>query len=205
MIESASSGSGSMDASIIAGISERIPPVDDDTTLLIPTLGRDLLFDSLRSVLKGSRWPGSIIVVDQGRREVIGTWLAQIESLGIQTTHLQCRERGRSRGLNRGLERIGSRFVLITDDDCLADESWIETMRANLLEYPGRIFTGRIEAGGSGPVKRMPAWQRGPAWFLIVSPAAISPSPWMCFAAPDCSTKIRLSHSARTGSGRTGR
>jgi GT2 family glycosyltransferase len=152
MTEPASPDSFAAGASIIAGIADSKPPVDSEIALLIPTLGRDLLFDCLRSVLEGSRWPGQIVVVDQGRREVIGTWLAQIRSLGIDTLHLQSRERGRSRALNRGLEQTGARFVLITDDDCRVDASWVETMRAYLLEYPDRIFTGRIEAGGDGPV-----------------------------------------------------
>ena len=148
----ASVDSVSMDAPLIAGIQDPIPPIDDEITLLIPTLGRDLLFECLRSVLEGSCWPGHIIVVDQGRREVIGSWLAQIGSVGINTLHLQSSERGRSRGLNTGLARTATRFVLITDDDCRVDMSWVETMRANLLEHPDRIFTGRIEAGGSEPV-----------------------------------------------------
>ena len=152
MTESASSDSVSTDASIIAGIRTPVPPIDDEITLLIPTLGRDLLFNCLRSVLEGSRWPGQIIVVDQGRRAVIGTWLVQVGSLGINTLHLQSRERGRSRALNRGLERINTRFVLITDDDCRVDASWVENMRANLHEYPDRIFSGRVEGDGSGPV-----------------------------------------------------
>ena len=148
----ASVDSISVNASLIAGTERSVSPLDSEITLLIPTLGRDMLFECLRSVLEGSYWPGQIIVVDQGRREVIGSWLAEVASLGINTLHLQSRERGRSRGLNRGLERTDTRFVLITDDDCRVDVSWVETMRANLLEHPDRIFTGRIEAGGSGPV-----------------------------------------------------
>jgi GT2 family glycosyltransferase len=139
-------------SSITTGIRAGMRPVDNDFALLIPTLGRDLLFDCLRSVLGGSLWPGRIIVVDQGRRDTIGWWLEQIGSLGIGTLHLRSAERGRSRALNRGLEVADTRFVLITDDDCRVDERWVETLRAYLVQYPERVFTGRIEAGGHGPV-----------------------------------------------------
>ncbi|MDH3507668.1 MAG: glycosyltransferase [Gammaproteobacteria bacterium] len=138
--------------SAVSGIETKSRPIDEQVTLLIPTLGRDMILGSLRSVLEGRRWPGRIVIVDQGQSDNISTWLKQITTLGIETLHLPSVEVGRSRALNRGLERIDSRFVVITDDDCRVAEDWIERLGEHLRESPDYVFTGRIEAGGHEPV-----------------------------------------------------
>jgi GT2 family glycosyltransferase len=56
-------------------------------------------------------------------------------------------QRGRAAGVNRGIEAVTSRFLAITDDDCLAHPEWIERLTAQLERYPGEIVTGRVDAG----------------------------------------------------------
>jgi len=122
--------------------------IDRDMTLLIPTLGRDMIRDSFAAVLAGSRWPGHIVVVDQPGSERVAAWLGEIERLGIRTSHVRSQETGRARALNRGLLAVVTRFVAITDDDCLPAEAWLERLGAHLRAYPGRVVTGRVDATG---------------------------------------------------------
>ncbi len=127
-------------------------PTQANLTLLIPTLGRDLLRDCLQSVLAGSLWPAEITVVDQGGSADIPRWLDEIADLGITTRYLPSSETGRARGLNQGLRAVATELVCITDDDCIVDKDWIKNLIAHLRAYPNRVVTGQILATGPQPV-----------------------------------------------------
>jgi GT2 family glycosyltransferase len=122
--------------------------IDPEITLLIPTLGRSLIHDCLDSVVCGKKWPGQIIVVDQGGTLDIVGWLDRIAEQGVTTQYVPSNDIGRAKALNQGLRLVKSAFVLITDDDCLVDEAWIDTLGHHLREHPDRVFTGRIVAVG---------------------------------------------------------
>ncbi|MFQ5983176.1 MAG: glycosyltransferase family 2 protein [Woeseiaceae bacterium] len=139
-------------AVVFATIRPESRPIDNELTLLIPTLGRPLICDCLRSIVAGSLWPGQIIVVDQGPMEEIPMWLDEIATLGIRTRYRRSAETGRSRALNQGLELVDSRYVLITDDDCLVDESWTRNLAQHLRSFLAGVFTGRITAAGEQPI-----------------------------------------------------
>jgi GT2 family glycosyltransferase len=100
--------------------------------------------------LNGSRWPGKLIVVDQGRSLDVAKWLEQIQSHGILTNHINSEQRGRARAINRGLEQLQTRFVAITDDDCFVETDWLENLSISLHKNPHSIVTGRVEAAGEG-------------------------------------------------------
>ena len=130
----------------------RAEAMDRDITVVIPTVGREILEQSLAALVNGERVPGRIIVVDQSSSPAIGDLLRPAAALGIETTHICSNERGRSAGLNRGLERVSTRFAVVTDDDCLADSAWISRLGKHLREHPGRVFTGRVTTAGDEPV-----------------------------------------------------
>jgi GT2 family glycosyltransferase len=123
-------------------------PVCEDVSIVIPTLGRPILETCLASIAAGACWPGAVIVVDQGREPRVERMLARLGQLGVRTRYLPSTRRGRSAGLNRGLEAVDTRFVAITDDDCFVREDWLERLAARLREEPGTIWTGRVEAVG---------------------------------------------------------
>lgn len=122
-------------------------PIFQDISIVIPTLGRPILEESLYWIMNGSAWPGGLIVVDQGGNPSIGNWLAAICELGIEAVYVPSRQRGRSAGINRGIETAKTRFVSITDDDCFVEEKWLENLTTLLRENPDSIVTGRVEAG----------------------------------------------------------
>jgi GT2 family glycosyltransferase len=127
-------------------------PVLDDISVIIPTLGRPILESCLRWLVDGSHWPGHLIIVDQGRNPVVAEWLDQLEMVGLNTLYVPSGQTGRSAGINRGLERVQTRFVAITDDDCFVCENWLDKMVKQLRQEPGTIVTGRVELAGDEEV-----------------------------------------------------
>jgi GT2 family glycosyltransferase len=123
------------------------PPVDAELTLVIPTLGRSLLRRTLESVMAGTAWPARVIVVDQGRKPESEGLCGELRERGLDVDYVPSTRTGRSCGLNSGLERVTSRYVAITDDDCPVAPDWIAAMGHRLRRHPGSIVTGRAVAG----------------------------------------------------------
>jgi GT2 family glycosyltransferase len=123
-------------------------PLAEDVTLVIPTLGRAIITRCLAAVLKGSAWPRAIIIVDQGGSTEIAGQLQDVRELGIDGRYQRCSGRGRALGLNVGLRLVTTPFVVITDDDCVPDERWIERYAEHLANEPGTVFTGQVAAAG---------------------------------------------------------
>ena len=119
-----------------------------DISIVIPTLGRPILEKNLYYILKGSVWPGCLIVVEQGCNPQVTAYLARVQEVGVQVKHILSDQRGRSAGINRGLEQTSTRFVAITDDDCFVEEGWLSNMATKLQQHPQSVITGRVEAAG---------------------------------------------------------
>ena len=123
-------------------------PSLDDLTLVIPTLGRAILEESLQAIATGDAWPARVVLVDQGSNPEVADWVRQLQSAGLDVLHLRCSKRGRAKGVNRGIQEVRTRFFAVTDDDCLAEADWLSAMAARLRANPGVIITGRVEAEG---------------------------------------------------------
>lgn len=123
-----------------------------EVTVVIPTLGRSMLRDTLEALAQGSVRPAEVIVVDQGRREELASMAADYTSGGMPVTWIPSHQTGRSAGLNEGMSRVRTEYTAITDDDCLPDPDWVERIVRELSQRPDAILTGRVEAGGEGPV-----------------------------------------------------
>jgi len=121
--------------------------VQEDVTVVIPTLGRSILAQSLDSIVSGDCAPAEVIVVDQGQSDTVQRMVAAIVERGVPARWIPSAERGRALGVNRGIAAATTRFVAITDDDCLAHPSWISALAARLHGMPEAIVTGRVDAG----------------------------------------------------------
>lgn len=132
-------------------------PVLEDVSILIPTLGREILEQSLYWILLGSAWPGCLIVVEQGANPNVDGWLIRVQQIGIPVKHIRSTQRGRSAALNSGLEQVNTRFVTITDDDCFVGEDWLANMADRLRRRPDAVVTGRVEAAGEEGVIVVPS------------------------------------------------
>lgn len=124
-------------------------PVMEDVSLVIPTVGRDILESCLAYVVRGTRWPACVVVVDQGRRTKVAGMMEQLRAVGLGCEYLPSSQRGKSAGLNRGLERVRTRFVAIADDDCFVSNDWLERMVLRLRRMPDQIVTGRVALAGN--------------------------------------------------------
>jgi GT2 family glycosyltransferase len=133
------------------------PPIEsrsilDDLSVVIPTLGRPILESCLSWLVDGTHWPVRVIVVDQGRNPVVAEWLDKLQAGGVNTLYVPSDQNGRSAGINRGLERVTTRFVAITDDDCFVAPDWLIKMATQLRREPGAIVTGRVDLAGDEAV-----------------------------------------------------
>jgi GT2 family glycosyltransferase len=131
----------------LAALDAQPRPVLSEITVLIPTLGREILEESLYCIAAGSAWPGGVIVVDQGQNPQVADWMETLRQAGIDAEYIPSSERGRAAGVNRGLASVRTQFVAITDDDCFVEGEWLERMVERLEENPEAIVTGRVEAG----------------------------------------------------------
>jgi GT2 family glycosyltransferase len=127
-------------------------PILEDMSVVIPTLGRPILEQSLYWIAAGSSWPGCLIIVEQGENPAVQGWVSRLQSLGIVVKHIRSDQRGRSAGINRGLEQVSTCFVAITDDDCFVETDWLANMARHLRANPEAIITGRVEAAGEDVV-----------------------------------------------------
>ncbi|HZM21193.1 MAG TPA: glycosyltransferase [Anaerolineales bacterium] len=123
-------------------------PLLNDISLVIPTLSRTILEQCLYWILMGSRWPACLIVVEQGSSTDVVDWLESVRQIGVPVKHIRSPQRGRSAGINRGLEQTETRFVAITDDDCFVSEDWLMKMVDKLRQSPEAVVTGQVEAAG---------------------------------------------------------
>ena len=129
-------------------------PVLEEMSVIIPTLGRPILQRSLTAIEEATHWPARVIVIDQGRNEAIADLCGEFSSRGLEIQYVASDQRGRALGVNRGIERARTRFVAVTDDDCLVEPGWLEALDSALHRHPRAFVTGRIEAadGGNVPV-----------------------------------------------------
>jgi GT2 family glycosyltransferase len=127
-------------------------PLLEDISVVIPTLGRPILEHCLSWLAAGTDWPGALIVVDQGRNADVADSLGRFQAAGMNVIYVPSQQRGRSAGINRGLERVTTDYVAITDDDCFVTPNWLWAMTSRLRREPNVIFTGRVDQAGDDEV-----------------------------------------------------
>ncbi len=127
-------------------------PIWEDLSVIIPTVGRPILRECLRALAEGDMLPGQLIVVDQSSNPIMGGWLEELTTLGVETRHLPSNQTGKASAVNRGIELARTDFVAVTDDDCLVASDWVRNLRACLEGRPRTVITGRVEATGDEQV-----------------------------------------------------
>lgn len=120
------------------------PRILDDVTVVIPTVGRDLLQGCLQSIARGTVWPAHLVVVDQGSNGAVVEWLDGLSRLGMSAERVRSSEEGAAAARNRGFEHVRTRLVAATDDDCRVHSRWLERLAARLSAHPDAMVTGRV-------------------------------------------------------------
>jgi GT2 family glycosyltransferase len=126
----------------------KVRPILDDITIVIPTLGRPILEESLYWIVNGSAWPGELIIVDQSSSRQVEKWTEKLKSLGISAQYVPSAQRGKAAALNRGIELSETYFLVVTDDDCFVKGDWLKKMACYLHNAPDSVVTGPAEAIG---------------------------------------------------------
>lgn len=128
-------------------------PVLSELSVVIPTVGRAILEQSVSSLAAGSAWPARLVIVDQSAAQPEPSWIGRFRASGLEVVHVPSTQRGRSAGINRGFDRVTTRFVAVTDDDCFAESNWLRNMLSALTGWPDAIVTGRVLPAGDDAVE----------------------------------------------------
>ncbi|OQY34650.1 MAG: hypothetical protein B6243_05375 [Anaerolineaceae bacterium 4572_5.2] len=123
--------------------------VFDDITVVIPTVGRPILRKCLQSVISGKVLPARIVIVDQGDNPAVADWVDDIKGVGLDVFHLRSTERSPASARNRGIEQVQTPFMATIDDDCMAEDDWLEKLELHLQKDPETIVTGRVLLAGN--------------------------------------------------------
>jgi GT2 family glycosyltransferase len=127
-------------------------PVCRDLTVVIPTTGGAVLHGCLSSIAAGTTWPQELVVVDQGQRDEVAAWVAELRGGGLNARHLPSSQRGIAAATNRGLEQVRTGFVAVTHDDCRVRPDWLARLAERLPTLGDGVLTGRVEPDGDGVV-----------------------------------------------------
>jgi glycosyltransferase involved in cell wall biosynthesis len=127
-------------------------PLARDISIVIPTVGRDVLKGCLDTIRRGTVWPSELIVTDQSSNVSVDAWIDGLRRDGLRITHVRSRQRGIAAATNRGLERVRTPFVAVTHDDCRVRSDWLERISVRVGQVGDAILTGRVEPDGNGLV-----------------------------------------------------
>jgi GT2 family glycosyltransferase len=126
--------------------------VAQEVSIVIPTLGRDLLLGCLESIASGTAWPAELIVVDQGGGSQVRGWLDDLRGRGLNVRHVSSDQTGIAAATNRGLELVRTPYAATTHDDCRVRPRWLKTLADRVPDIGDAILTGRVEPEGPGIV-----------------------------------------------------
>ena len=134
----------------------RIVPV----TVVVPTIGRvSQLERCLESLSQCDPMPAEILIVDQSDNGETAAMVGRFARLGARA--IQCQGRGLSLARNFGMRHARHATVLVTDDDCRVERSWVGAAHELMSENPEGIVTGRVLP--LGDPKRVPSTKVDPA------------------------------------------
>jgi glycosyltransferase involved in cell wall biosynthesis len=125
-------------------------PSVPDLTVVLPTVGRDVVRRAVASIARGTHWPSRLIVVDQSSGEAVARLAENLNRIGIPTDHLVAPLRGVAAARNRGIERVTTRWFVITDDDHDVTDDWLVRMHLHLGARPGTVVTGMVAPAAPG-------------------------------------------------------
>lgn len=125
-------------------------PIAADFTVVIPTLGRQCLRDSVLAIVAGTVVPAEIILSHQGAIGSMDAMMQEFGELPVKVRYIHSDQRGAAAGRNTGIRHVTTRFFASTDDDCNVAPRWLEEIVLALKQYPRAIVTGRVLASEDG-------------------------------------------------------
>ena len=112
-------------------------------SVVIPTIGRTAeLRKCLESLAACRPRARELLVVDSSRDTRIASIVEEFASIGART--IRCDARGIGLAFNVGLREASNEAVLLTNDDCLVDPSWVGVGFRALRARGDVIVSGRV-------------------------------------------------------------
>jgi GT2 family glycosyltransferase len=112
-------------------------------TVVVPTVGRpELVSACLDSLARCEPRPAEILVIDQSGADEVRRVVDRFA--GFDARAIELTVRNKPRALNVGLRMARHEIVLVTDDDCTVDRSWIAAAWTHATADPTAIVTGRV-------------------------------------------------------------
>jgi GT2 family glycosyltransferase len=125
-------------------------PIAADFTVVIPTLGRQCLRDSVLAIVDGSVVPAEIILSHQGAVGSMDDMMREFLELPVKVRYVHSDQRGAAAGRNTGIRHVTTQYFASTDDDCNVASRWLEEIVLALKQHPRAIVTGRVLASEDG-------------------------------------------------------
>ena len=120
-------------------------------SVAICTIGRPALLRGCLQTLALCRpRAAEVLIVDQSDDDQVIDVVAEFASIGAR--RLACSGKGVALGRNLALQATKYETVLLTDDDCTVDTSWVARAFRHVQANPDAIVTGRVLPGGDGAV-----------------------------------------------------
>ena len=112
-------------------------------SVVIPTVGRvGPLGACLESLALCRPRAAEIVVVDQSGDPAVEALVARFGSVDARL--VRCAGEGVSLGRNVGIRAARHEVVLVTDDDCTVEATWVENAWQLMRADPRRILTGQV-------------------------------------------------------------
>ncbi len=169
------------------GTSGSIAPV----SVVLPTIGRaSLVSECLESLAKCEPRADEILVVDSSADGAVADVVASFATIGARV--LAEPPRGLGYAFNAGLQEARHEVVLLTNDDCVVDRSWVGVGHTSLGRVADVIVTGRVLPEGDSdavpstiadPLRREHSGT--PGFFLYTQSMAVTRSSLLAFGAFD--------------------
>jgi GT2 family glycosyltransferase len=137
-------------------------PVVEASLIIASRNRKQMLRETVASVLAGTVLPAELIVVDQSD-EADGQLRSLADASRCTLRYLWTRTVGLSRANNAAVEAARSDLLVFTHDDVRVEPDWLETFVRTLKARGERVvLTGRVLAGGDRPGGFAPALSRDP-------------------------------------------
>jgi GT2 family glycosyltransferase len=129
-----------------AGRADEPHAVLHDVSLVVPTVGRPLLKDCLRSISASEVWPAELLVVDQSGSAEIAAQVEELRRRGMNAAHLPMNGAGIAAAMNHGVRHVRTTFVAVTHDDCRVEGRWLGSLLDRAVGGGPVVVTGRVMA-----------------------------------------------------------
>jgi GT2 family glycosyltransferase len=120
-------------------------------SVVLPTIGRpELVRSCLDSLARCEPRAAEILVVDSSDDDAVANVVGGFAGAGAR--RIGCRTPGLGSAFNLGLEEARHEIVLLTNDDCTVEPSWVERGFRHASRDANTIVTGRVRPQGDPAV-----------------------------------------------------